>query len=324
MTLKIIKKNFIDFKKYIKSIFQPVFKKINIVLFNKLLPDIFSVQAGKFGYSRYIKKNHRIKFKASCYNTKYKIIAHGDRTIEKEAAARRTSPNDPINSLRFFNIKEWTCIDIGANVGTVSIFMVACGAKRVFSFEPGPLYKSLQRNIAINSLSNKIFAINKGLSNSAGKMFWAEDLNNKGNAHLLNSLDQLNITSISTNFGKNSDLLKEVEVDTLDDFIITNVIDKLDLIKIDVEGMEWQVIEGGLESFKKFKTLVLVETHRVASDMMRYDCITPIFKFFYSLGYKSYKLNSDSKLVKFIYPNFIQDTVFIPSEKINSLKDNLN
>ena len=56
MTLKIIKKNFIDFKKYIKSIFQPVFKKINIILFNKLLPDIFSIQAGKFGYSRYIKK----------------------------------------------------------------------------------------------------------------------------------------------------------------------------------------------------------------------------------------------------------------------------
>ena len=39
---------------------------------------------------------------------------------------------------------------------------------------------------------------------------------------------------------------------------------------------------------KKFKPILIAETHRSTSDMYGYDCVTPLFQFFYALGYESY------------------------------------
>jgi len=50
-----------------------------------------------------------------------------------------------------------------------------------------------------------------------------------------------------------------VEVRPLDDFM--NHFQAPMVVKIDVEGEELKVLEGGASTFKKFKPLVLVEVH---------------------------------------------------------------
>ena len=143
----------------------------------------------------------------------------------------------------------------------------------------------------------------------------AEDQNNKGNAHLIENFDQLDLTKHRTNFGEKS-LLKEVNVTTLDKYFSEeNNLEKLDFIKIDVEGLEWKVIKGGKELIKKFRPIIVAETHRGVSDMFGYDCITPIFEFLYSLNYESYSLDDYGNLKKFLYPNFKMDTIFISNKK---------
>ena len=153
-----------------------------------------------------------------------------------------------------------------------------------------------------------ITPIKVGLSSKPGKMRWYEDLNNPGNAHLVISKDSLSFEKIPTQFG---DAFVEVDVITLDRLVEINNIKNIDLIKIDVEGMEWEVLSSGKEFIERCLPAIVAETHRVASDMMRYDCMTPLFNYLYSLGYESYSFKN-GRFIKFIYPNFELDTFFIP------------
>jgi FkbM family methyltransferase len=281
--------------------------------FISILPNYLSVILGKLGYLNCIKRSSKVQFVAKIYQSNLSIHVRGDYGIERIAAMATTHPQDPFNGIRQLGLRNFSMLDIGANVGTISIGSVGIGATKIYAIEPGPLYSRLENNILLNNLSRTIYPFKIGFSKKKGEMYWAEDLNNPGNAHLLSSFHQLDHSKIPTKFGSKANL-KKVQVVTLDGFINKESIDYLDLIKIDVEGMEWEVLSGGIKTLTKFRPIVVAETHRVASDMMRYDCMTPMFNMFYSLDYYSMSLNDIGILTKFIYPNFGQDTFFIPKE----------
>ena len=283
--------------------------------FFKLMPSIISKFAGKLGFSRYIKNDFNITFIGKVYKSKFKLMVHGNRNIEKDAASNFIALDNVVRAISKINLNNSVIIDIGANVGTITMFMISQGAKKIYSFEPGPLFRDLNDNLIMNNLQEKVDAIQLGLFDTETKLKWAEDQNNKGNAHLIENFDQLDLTKHRTNFGEKS-LLKEVNVTTLDKYFSEeNNLEKLDFIKIDVEGLEWKVIKGGKELIKKFRPIIVAETHRGVSDMYGYDCITPIFEFLYSLNYESYSLDDYGNLKKFLYPNFKMDTIFISNKK---------
>ena len=281
-------------------------------LFFQLMPSIVSKIAGKLGFSRYIKNDPNIVFIGKVYKGKFNLLVHGDRNVEKDAASNIIATDNAVRAISKVNLDNAFAIDIGANVGTVSMFMIEQGASKVYAFEPGPLFRDLQNNLDMNDLQEKVTPINLGLSDSETTMYWAEDQNNKGNAHLLQNFNELDLSKHRTNFG-NESLLKKVQVSTLDNYF-SNVQDlkRLDFIKIDVEGLEWKVIKGGKNLIKKFKPAIIAETHRGVSDMFGYDCVTPIFEFLYSLDYESFSLDDDGNIEKFLYPNFKMDTLFLP------------
>ena len=281
-------------------------------LFFDLMPSFISILFGKFGFTRNIKKDSNIVFIGNNYRGKYKLWVHGDRFIEKEAASNFLNPINPIKALSKINFKDSIVIDVGANVGSIAIYILEKGASKIFAFEPGPLYADLKKNLDLNNINEKILPIKLGLSDQKQVMYWAEDQNNRGNAHLINDLNELNLSKQKTKFG-GKDSLQKVEVSTLDNYFLkTDILEKLDFIKIDVEGLEWKVIKGGVNLIKKFKPIVIAETYRSTSDMYGYDCITPLFEFFYQLGYESYSINAKGNIEKFIYPNFKIDTLFLP------------
>ena len=81
--------------------------------------------------------------------------------------------------------------------------------------------------------------------------------------------------------------------------------------------MEWTVLGAGSGMIESYLPIVVAETHRVASDMMKFDCMTPMFQFFYKLGYCTFSLDENNELVEFIYPNFGVDTFFIHKRDLN-------
>jgi hypothetical protein len=50
---------------------------------------------------------------------------------------------------------------------------------------------------------------------------------------------------------------EEVEIDTLDNVLDRLNIDKIDFLKIDIEGSEHLALKGGIESIKKTKNLMI-------------------------------------------------------------------
>lgn len=147
---------------------------------------------------------------------------------------------------RFFqklDIPNGTILDVGANIGIYSLmFSRVCGANgKVFSFEPGSLnYTLLGLNKLINKLHN-VYAFNYAVGNhdGFGKLF-LDDPTTHSMKKVFSKSEQVNVVKIDTFCGKNN-------------------INKVDLIKIDVEGAEHDVLVGAEYTIKKHKPIIIIE-----------------------------------------------------------------
>ena len=136
-------------------------------------------------------------------------------------------------------------LDVGANVGYYSLVLAHFLQQdcTIYAFEPNPhTYECLTRNIALNGMGDVIHARHLGLSDCAGEAAFSEPVGNSG------------ATTLVEGHG--------VAVSTLDSFVRANGIARVDLIKIDVEGMERPVLEGGRRLLESTPTpMVLIEVN---------------------------------------------------------------
>jgi FkbM family methyltransferase len=144
-------------------------------------------------------------------------------------------------------IKEnYTCFDIGANIGetTLNFAKLAVNGK-IYSFEPVPfLFQRLKTNVELNNFQN-ISLNNLAISDKQEELFFENPNNN-------------NSSGISLNKEKSASS-SIVHSTTIDSFVSENNIEKIDFMKIDVEGFENFVINGGTETLKKMKPVLFIE-----------------------------------------------------------------
>ena len=158
-------------------------------------------------------------------------------------------------------------MDIGANMGEYSLHMAKMvgGNGRVFSFEPIPsMVQALEKTIAINNFS-QVSISECAISNKTGHSQFSIPLNEDNRA--LSGLSYL-VPEDGSNFRESMDNIwcevttaktSEVQTTTLDRFTSEKNITKLDFIKIDVEGHEKYVIEGGQKTLKTLKPAMILE-----------------------------------------------------------------
>jgi len=124
-------------------------------------------------------------------------------------------------------------IDVGANIGTTLIPAAKVIKEgRAIGFEPHPkIFLYLKENISLNNLENSVEVHNCALGNARGNLCFSS----------IRSDDQNKVLSQGEGI--------KVPAKLLDDF--GGNLSKVDLLKIDVEGYEKFVIEGGIETVKK-------------------------------------------------------------------------
>jgi len=140
-----------------------------------------------------------------------------------------------------------TFVDAGANIGQYSLFASYCvGEKgKVISFEPVKnIFNQFNDSVEINNIKN-IDLYNKGCGDENKKMV----INKKDGDMGGSSIIELGFGSKKTT--------ELVEVIVLDDILINE--NRVDFIKIDVEGFEYEVLLGLKKTIEKYKPRLLIE-----------------------------------------------------------------
>ncbi|MFH2021125.1 MAG: FkbM family methyltransferase [archaeon] len=146
------------------------------------------------------------------------------------------------------NIPDGIIIDVGANIG---LFSLLCAkGKKVYAFEPEKKnFKMLITNIKENKLVD-VFPSKIALSKSKGRT----RLFIHGSA--THSLYRQN----------KDDTFENVETATLDSIFLPQLVERISLLKIDVEGAELDVLEGCKQLLKKTDNIILEKVSSIPED----------------------------------------------------------
>lgn len=212
-------------------------------------------------------------------------------------------------------------LDVGANIGTHTVFFAQRVGQSglVMAFEPQRLvFQMLCGNVAINALTNVICK----------------------NAAVGKTLREINIPlldwRIKQNFGSLSlcDKKDEKKCEKVDQLTIDSLhLNSCHLMKIDVEGMEMDVLQGGRESIIKFHPILFIEIH---GENLSSRIIPFLTKLNYSLYWfisSYYNENNYCQKKKNVFVKFIPSVkiIGVPSclkirsnclEKVEGLTDN--
>lgn len=141
--------------------------------------------------------------------------------------------------------KNSVSLDIGANIGVTSIILSHnMNNGVVYAIEPGKKIFSVLENNVKNNRINNIKTINCAISETTCKLHFIE---NSAYGHI-----KLNNGIVYADDGL-------TDAFSLDDLVNNLNIERLDFIKIDVEGFEHQVLKGGKETLRRFNPLIYLE-----------------------------------------------------------------
>ena len=142
-----------------------------------------------------------------------------------------------------------TFVDVGANIGHLSLYAKTCVGKegKVIAIEGNEkIFKFLQENIRINNF--EIYAY----LNLIGNMEKKVSIQNR-------KADDMN--QVVENFSEYDNIINMVTLDS-----ICMNLETIDLLKIDVEGYEYKVLQGATKTLQKTNILMIEIINDLARD----------------------------------------------------------
>jgi FkbM family methyltransferase len=145
-------------------------------------------------------------------------------------------------------------LDIGANIGHFSFYFNGKFKDlKCHMFEPHPvLSKCVNETKSYNKLDN-VVVHQVALSNENSELEFFEDSFNDGGHSLISE-------NVSKRSAHNS---FKVQAVTLDEYVSELNTDKIDVVKIDVQGAEFMLLEGAKRTFKDHAPKIFVELENV-------------------------------------------------------------
>jgi FkbM family methyltransferase len=159
-----------------------------------------------------------------------------------------TLDNDVFQLYKQYLHSDDVFLDVGANIGWHTI-VVSQQVKTVISVEPEKNNISLlHTNINRNNLKN-VIVVEKALSDSVSQSLLTVSIKNSG-GHILNMISNIDVDDFITHY--------TVETTTIDSLISEFKLTPT-VIKIDVQGNEPVVLQGGSEYFKYNRPKIFLE-----------------------------------------------------------------
>lgn len=273
-------------------------KSIPHIVVEKVLPSFLSKRIIQIGqeYKRSIRMKKRITTHGGDKPFKYHVNTQGlsfdimldpvhngclDEAIEEFGFWEKELGSILKKYLR----KGSVFLDIGGNIGYHTLFAAACleGSGKVYSFEPIPrLARQLKESVDINGFSN-VEVCNFGLAE--------HDENN-----IAIYLRDENIGGSSLFRYQDIELVKvrgteKINVKKLDSFLPETV--DVNLIKIDVEGYEYEVLKGAAKLLERKHPVIIMEFSPIFYTQESQQKSYEIISFLEKLGYSFYLLTEE-------------------------------
>lgn len=152
-------------------------------------------------------------------------------------------------------------LDVGANVGNHTLYLACVGGCAVEAFEPNhALCIALRNSVEANNLNYRVRVNQVGVSSSSGYAYF-------------DHMDESNLGAQSLQ--KSDQKLSEITLVRLDD---QEWKQPVSMIKVDVEGMELDVLKGATALLERDKPVLYIEAHGAPEFEKIYDILS-------SLGY---------------------------------------
>jgi FkbM family methyltransferase len=203
---------------------------IQIGLFSKLAPNHYQYKTNSIRLARV--KGITMRLDISDYVGHY--LYFGFKDVSFEGLMKHVKPGDII-------------LDVGANIGFTALSMAKLNSPGgvVYAFEPDPFnFEQLKQNISLNTLpSVKIFNVGLGTKKEQLKLAVNTSNNRGGNRIKHNAQQNFNL----------------VDILPLDEFIDAHQLHSASLVKIDVEGFEYNVLKGAENFLRKQHPVLFIE-----------------------------------------------------------------
>lgn len=232
---------------------------------------------------------HFIKIKAETlfphfvYPKEYRII---DKIIKKRIIPKGFIDYELLFFIDYFSPNS-IILDIGCNLGVYTHCFSTFGNNyHIYAFEPIPeLYKRLKK-----------------LYNKKAKIFQYAISDTIGTAELkipyLQNIEYQTRATLSVKFKENLEnkaRFIQVQTQTIDNFCKKEKINKVDFIKIDVEGYEEFVIEGARNILESSKPVVLMECEQIHHPD---KSVTSIIKKILNRGFNCCYMDAEDMIIK--------------------------
>jgi FkbM family methyltransferase len=176
-----------------------------------------------------------------------------------------------------------TVYDVGANIGYVTLMLAhQTGANgKIFAFEALPVnVERIQKNIALNSLTNVTVVSGAVLDKTGSVTFYVHDSVGMGKA--------------AGSAGRREEHYKaEITVPglSLDEFVYEQSNPAPEAVKMDIEGGEVLALPGMSRILREYHPLMLLELHGPESEKVAWETLT-------AAGYTLYAMENDYPVIE--------------------------
>ncbi|WP_343574918.1 FkbM family methyltransferase [Pseudomonas sp.] len=182
-------------------------------------------------------------------------------------------------------------IDIGANIGEITLVAAnrTTSAGRVIAFEPmKSIADQLEENIVKNALPWAT-AVRLGISDQMGE------------AHIYESAGDCQSNELNRGLGTLYPIQagarpsQTISLTTLDRYIEEHPVERLDIIKIDIEGAELACLKGATTVLNQYRPMIIIEIQSETAANAGYEQ-SEILRFLSGIGYGFQRIGANGVL----------------------------
>ena len=189
------------------------------------------------------------------------------------------------------------CLHVGASDGRHSYVMTQVAPEaRIYAFEPSAFaFEVLKTCIAWHGIGGKVTAIHAAASDEPGELFLVTPRKTSGRmgrayAYVSEGRPEGPARPDLQDTGMD---LQPTPVVTLDSYCAEHGVDRVDFIRMDIEGAELKALKGALGILDRDKPHVLLEIHPVMLETRFGASGDAVLDIFRDRGYRMFALNGD-------------------------------